>query len=335
MVISLESQNVKIKRSSNIEIKIPQIIKSLPNIKLNSRFLPYVIGLFFFSLIFSSGWELFIPKYLSKASLDSVVFPVHRADVISKDEIATYELTVVDKYYTEKDFIPGETLSTIAIKYGVSRDTILHINNITDIRSLDNISTLKIPVSDGFLHKVSNRDTLEKISEKYNIPIKDIFRVNGLKSESIKGFDTLFIPGVEPVKWGWKSNIDRFFVYPVSGSISKRYGLHTNNITGITTFYEGLDFIPRDDLSVHASREGFISRIGYSANYGNYIYIDHPGGTRTLYAHLERVNVSTRDKVLQGDIIGTVGKSGFTSDVKLFFSIFNNEDSLNPETYLK
>lgn len=335
MVISLESQNVKIKRTTNIGFKIPKIIKSLPKVKFNSRLLPYVTGIFFFSLIFSSGWDLFIPSYPLEANLDSVILPYHSADVVSKDKIASYDLTVLDKYYTVKEFVKGETLSTLAIKYGVSKDSILHINGITDVKKLDSMSELRIPISDGYIHKVGNRDTLEKISLKYTVPIKDIFRVNGLKSENIKNLESLFIPGIDPVAWGWRSDIYKYFVYPVKGYISKRYGFHTNNITGITTLYEGLDFVPVDDPSVYSSKGGIVSRIGYSANYGNYIYIDHQGGTRSLYAHLDKIKVSVRDQVSQGEVLGIVGKSGFTSEAKLFFSIFSNDESLDPEIYLK
>lgn len=335
MVISLESQNVKIKRTPNIEFRAPQTIKSLPTININRRFIPYMIGVFVFSLIFATGWHIFIPTHVSEVDLEAVVFPSHRADVVSRDEIASYDKVVQENYFTIKEVSLGETLSNLAITYGVSRESILHVNGISDVKKLDEFSSLKIPQSDGFLHEIGSKDSLEGLSNEYNIPIKDIFRANGLKSEAIDSLDSLFIPGVNPVEWGWRSNLDRFFVYPVNGYISKRFGFHTNSITGLTSLYEGLDFIPIDDFTVYASRGGTVSRIGYSANYGNYIYIDHSGGTRTLYAHLEQISVSSREHVLQGDVIGSVGKSGFTSEAKLFFSLFYKDESIDPEKYLK
>lgn len=335
MVISLESQNVKVKRFTSFEFKIPRYKKNSLKVSINNRVIPYIIGIFFFSTIFASGWGLFIPIYSAELDLNSIILPDHSADVISKDEIAGYDFTVLENYYIEIKYHKSDSLSSLAIEYGVSRDSILHINGIADISKLDNLVAIKIPVSNGFIHRISGRDTLEKLSRIYSIPVKDIFRVNGLMSENISEIDNLFIPGVDPVEWGWNSNIGKYFVYPLNGYISKRYGFHTNSITGLTSLYEGLDISPIEDFRVYASRAGYISRIGYSANYGNYIFIDHHGGIRTLYAHLGRIDVSVRDKVDQGDVIATVGNSGFSSGIKLFFGMFSRDESIDPEEYLK
>ncbi|MGL1894170.1 MAG: peptidoglycan DD-metalloendopeptidase family protein [Spirochaetaceae bacterium] len=343
MVISLESQNVKIKKSiykpqmriPNIEFNISNPFKKLKNVTINNRYIPFIISLFIFSILFSRGSSLFIPTSKLKVDIKNITLPDHTADVISKDSIQIYESSVQDSLYTKALLHAGETLSTISIQYGVSRQTILQVNNIRDIKKIDTIAFLTVPPTDGYLHQLSARDTLDSLSLKYDVPIKDIFRLNNLKSENISHLDTIFIPGVDPLLQGWQSNLDRFFIYPVDGFISKRFGYHTNSITGITSLYQGLDLIPLEGDKVYASKSGYISRIGYSANYGKYIYIDHTGGSRTLYAHLDEVEISIRDSVKQGQVIGTVGNSGFTSRNKLFFSMFIKEEPINPELYLK
>src|SRR5690606_1060466 len=54
-------------------------------------------------------------------------------------------------------------------------------------------------------------------------------------------------------------------------------------------FHAGLDFRTqqREGLNVYASADGYVSRIKISAyGYGKAIYIDHPNGYTTVYAHL-------------------------------------------------
>ncbi len=341
MVISLESQKVKIKRSVYAprkrlyNINLNKIKFKIPDITISLKHIPYMIGIFMFLILFSKGYIFFIPKPNIVVNLDEIILPEHRADILSKNMIDNYEVTINDNYFSEVRIYRGETLSSLSIKYGISRDTILHVNGITDVRKLSTFNSLIIPVTDGYKHKVTSRDSLESISRRYSIPVKDIFRINGLKSESLSGLKTLFIPGVNPVDWGWKSNIERYFVYPLNGFITKRYGFFTNSITGITSLYEGIDIAPSSGDDVFASKAGYISRIGYSPSYGHYLYIDHLGGTRSLYAHMDEINVAKHEKVKQGDVIGLVGKSGFTNTTKLFFSIFNRDNTVNPEEYLK
>lgn len=48
-------------------------------------------------------------------------------------------------------------------------------------------------------------------------------------------------------------------------------------------------------------------------SYGCYVYVVHPDGYRTLYGHLQSVNVSAGDKVQAWTILGLVGSTGNSS----------------------
>ena len=50
------------------------------------------------------------------------------------------------------------------------------------------------------------------------------------------------------------------------------------------------------------------TRVG--GGYGNFVILDHGGGWLTLYAHLVDITVNEKDKLQQGDPLGTVGGSG-------------------------
>lgn len=56
-------------------------------------------------------------------------------------------------------------------------------------------------------------------------------------------------------------------------------------------FHSGLDLKTqqRENLPVHAAAEGYVSRIGVShTGFGNVLYITHPNGYTTVYAHLNK-----------------------------------------------
>src|SRR5688572_19761650 len=91
------------------------------------------------------------------------------------------------------------------------------------------------------------------------------------------------------------------FLYPINpglpGSLAGTMGELRS-----THFHSGID-IRTDNiigLPVLASKSGYISRITVSpSGYGNVLYIKHPDGHTTLYAHLDRFKGKLADYILQ------------------------------------
>lgn len=54
---------------------------------------------------------------------------------------------------------------------------------------------------------------------------------------------------------------------------------------------------------------------GWNGGYGLFVLLEHPGGLKTRYAHLEKAIVQTGDLVKQGDLIGYVGATGNTHGI--------------------
>jgi murein DD-endopeptidase MepM/ murein hydrolase activator NlpD len=55
--------------------------------------------------------------------------------------------------------------------------------------------------------------------------------------------------------------------------------------------------------------------------YGWRIEIDHGGGITTLYAHMSTFAVKTGDRVIQGQRLGSVGSTGFSTGPHLHFEV--------------
>lgn len=67
---------------------------------------------------------------------------------------------------------------------------------------------------------------------------------------------------------------------------------------------------------VVASAAGRATR-GYDSGHGNYVVVDHGRGWSTLYAHLNTVTI--RNPILQGEKIGTVGRTGNVTGTHLHY----------------
>ena len=145
---------------------------------------------------------------------------------------------------------------------------------------------------------------------------------------------------------------DETYLYPIypgqPGSIAGTMGeLRT------THFHSGIDIRTNNmiGMPVRASKSGYISRITSSGvGYGNVIYITHPDGNTTLYAHLDKFKGPVAKHILQeqyrlksgeidlyfnpseftimrGDTIGLSGNSGSSGGPHLHYDIRDSENN--------
>ena len=73
---------------------------------------------------------------------------------------------------------------------------------------------------------------------------------------------------------------------------------------------------------------------GCGGGYGNYCIIDHGDGWWTLYGHSEGITVYEGQHVQKGDVIGTVGSTGYSTGPHLHFEVRINNEPQNPEDYV-
>lgn len=68
--------------------------------------------------------------------------------------------------------------------------------------------------------------------------------------------------------------------------------------------------------------------------YGNYVVISHDGTYSTLYGHLASISVSPGQYVSQGQVLGTVGSTGWSTGYHLHFEVWVNGSPQNPLNYV-
>ena len=59
-----------------------------------------------------------------------------------------------------------------------------------------------------------------------------------------------------------------------------------------------------------------------------------PDGIETLYAHMSYLAVKERDTVTQGQALGIIGSTGYSTGTHLHFEVIDNGVRVNPLDYL-
>ena len=93
--------------------------------------------------------------------------------------------------------------------------------------------------------------------------------------------------------------------------------------SGALEYHRGTDIAVTDDYAVRAAEGGIAVKADTDPSYGNYIVIDHGGGIKTLYAHLEYIYLNEGDSVYRGMLIGKAGMTGRATGVHLHFEIIS------------
>lgn len=120
---------------------------------------------------------------------------------------------------------------------------------------------------------------------------------------------------------------------PKSSYITQEYKYRTHQITGKYTLHNGLDIGCPLGTPIHAANSGTVIVSEYNKAWGEYVQIDHGGGNVTLYAHMSKRLVKVGQEVAQGDVIGKVGSTGYSTGYHLHFTIYVNGASVNPRKY--
>ncbi len=121
-----------------------------------------------------------------------------------------------------------------------------------------------------------------------------------------------------------KSEAD--FKYPIKKPfiITQGYGKTSFSSHYKGGVHNGIDFVAQGSKSIIAPASGKVKAVGNMGRYGygNWVAIDHGNGLVTLYGHLSSVKVSRGEKIKQGETIGKMGSTGFSTGPHLHFSVF-------------
>ncbi len=118
--------------------------------------------------------------------------------------------------------------------------------------------------------------------------------------------------------------------------ITSLYGRTRKHLkTGQKNAHQGIDIRASIGTPVIATADGVIAKASDENDWGNLIIINHANGYQTWYAHLKGFNVSEKQSVAKGDIIGYVGNTGLSTGPHLHYEVRLNDTHLNPLDFIK
>ena len=86
--------------------------------------------------------------------------------------------------------------------------------------------------------------------------------------------------------------------------------------------------------SIKVSSDGRVVDAGWQNIFGNYVIVSHGGGYQTLYAHMSKISVRRGQYLTQGDEVGKVGSTGYSTGPHLHFSVYKNGKMIDPFSVL-
>jgi murein DD-endopeptidase MepM/ murein hydrolase activator NlpD len=188
----------------------------------------------------------------------------------------------------------GETLSSIARRYGVSSYAIARYNGLRDPNRIEVGQRLRIPRQDA-------------IARLYRLP---------KKRYSTKPAPTVVTPS-KPFLWPLRGPITRYFSDDANGphkgiDIQSPDGTHIRSAKGGRVLFSGV------------GPEG----------YGLIVIVEHESSYVTVYAHNKANLVKAGQSVARGQYIAYVGRSGNATGPHLHFEVRLGADPRDPLTVL-
>ncbi len=256
-----------------------------------------------------------VPTHMLKTIMLSiaVVSTVAITGCASKPQINnSARYAVAPNFYTVRS---GDTLSSIAARYGLSYISIAEMNDIAPPYRIYVNQSLRLKDSGN------RRSTTQAITQaapiqrqSVSIPTAPVTTTPSVTSQA----PTASVDTSRASKLRW--------VKPSNGAILQNFNL-ANNVKG--TRYTGTQGDP-----IYAAADG---QVVYAADglkeYGNLVLIKHIDGYITAYAHNSKMNVKSGENVRAGQKIAEMGSSG-TNRVMLEFQVRLDGKPINPSSVL-
>lgn len=119
-------------------------------------------------------------------------------------------------------------------------------------------------------------------------------------------------------------------VRPTNGRVTSTFGVRRHPILGYRRMHSGVDFGGGYGAPIHAVSDGVVTVAGRTGGFGNYVKLNHGGGTGTGYGHMSRIAVRAGQRVARGQVIGYIGSTGLSTGPHLHFEVYRNGHAVNP-----
>jgi murein DD-endopeptidase MepM/ murein hydrolase activator NlpD len=111
--------------------------------------------------------------------------------------------------------------------------------------------------------------------------------------------------------------------------LTSPFGMRTSPFTRAADFHKGLDLSAPTGTPVYATADGVVSFAGRYPiresvawwRFGNVVTVAHAERFVTIYGHLDTIKVHAGQQVKQGEVIATVGSTGWSTNSHLHYEV--------------
>jgi len=107
-------------------------------------------------------------------------------------------------------------------------------------------------------------------------------------------------------------------------------GLRYISAFDVSTGHRAIDYAAPTGTPIRAVGDGTVVQAGWNGAYGRFVSLRHNSIYTTNYGHMSRIAVSAGQKVTQGQTIGYVGSTGFSTGPHLHYEMVKNGSKINP-----
>ena len=122
--------------------------------------------------------------------------------------------------------------------------------------------------------------------------------------------------------------------HPVDGYVTSPFGYRTHPIYHYWGLHDGVDFGGGCGTPLRAAAPGKVVSSYFSGVYGNRLIIDNGAmagvGIATIYNHATTYTVGVGDQVVEGQVIGYEGSTGWSTGCHLHFTVMANGQAVDP-----
>jgi murein DD-endopeptidase MepM/ murein hydrolase activator NlpD len=114
--------------------------------------------------------------------------------------------------------------------------------------------------------------------------------------------------------------------------ISSGFSMRVHPISGNWKQHKGIDFAAATGTPIRAAGDGTVDFAGQQGGYGNVVVLKHWNNYSTAYAHMSRFasGLKKGQKVSQGDVIGYVGSTGWSTGAHLHYEFRVGGEAKDP-----
>lgn len=122
--------------------------------------------------------------------------------------------------------------------------------------------------------------------------------------------------------------------WPVRGAVNSEFGRRVSPWSAAPEHHSGIDIAADAGTPVRAPAAGTVAFAGAMVDYGITVVIDHGHEIKTLFGHLQKVQVAAGERVHRGQQIALAGNTGRSSGPHLHYEITVRGQAVDPRGYL-